>query len=392
MNHDYDTDQERNAPNSRRNVLQTIAGIGLGIGTGGTAAKLLAGNAEATSPTSPAAPSGLLRETSIARQADKVGVRFGAAAVARTISDSQFAALILNQCDVTLPANGLKWGLTNPSGPQADYSTVDPFIDWAHSHGLRQRGHTLIWDKPKNVPSWVLEDGPDASRLAARIRQRCSDACTRYRGRIQSWDVVNEAINPNHGTPFGGPLYKALGWEFADHAFQAAHEADPEAQLVYNDHPLPGGDKHQAGILRLLEGMLKRGVQVHAFGIQGHLWIPTKRSDDAGWRNFLAEVADLGLEILITELDVVDNGPQDNPGRRDRAAGDHLQHFMEITLDQPAVREVVCRSLSDKYEGLSYAIPREDKIKRRPSPFNAKMEAKPIARALSNAFGSARSR
>lgn len=325
--------------------------------------------------------------TSLRSAAAKAGIRFGASAPARALKDPAFVSLLLEQSDVFAPQNELKWPQMEKEPEKVDFQTTDRMISFAVSNGLWLRGHAMIWDKAKMMPPWIGSGSEGSAGVGRSIVERVRLLAERYRGAINSWDVVNEAVRPGNGQAVAGPLFQKLGWEFATLAFRTARETDGAAQLTYNDYALPGRTKHQEGILRFLDRMAAERVKVDALGIQGHLWMPgAGRPDWTGWRRFLADIASRDMAILVTELDAVDNGPQDRPDRRDQMAADRIGEFLDVTLDERAVEEVVVRSLSDKYEGLSFAIPHKDGVKRRPSPFDENFEPKPIQKAILSAL------
>jgi GH35 family endo-1,4-beta-xylanase len=145
----------------------------------------------------------------------------------------------------------------------------------------------------------------------------------RYKGKIRSWDVVNEAINDGGNADTGNTEHlrqskwlQALGPEYLTLAFQYAHEADPDAILYYNDYNIESGPKHLSSLV-LLKRLLAEGAPIHAVGIQGH-WrtgrVPYEDIDRA-----IANYAALGLEVSITELDVTIRG--DSGGQLGRGFG-----------------------------------------------------------------------
>lgn len=334
----------------------------------------------------------LTRENSLRSAAGSNGIRFGASAPVRALDDESFVALLLGQCDVIAAQNEFKWTRIEAERGKPDFAATDRMTAFGLRNRLWQRGHAMIWDKPGRVPAWVEDEKLRPAEAGRLIVDHVRTLGERYRGTINSWDVVNEAVRPGSGKAVGGPLYRKLGWEFATLAFRTVREADRDAQLTYNDYVLPGRTAHQEGILRFLDRMAAQDVKIDALGIQGHLRIPDGRPDWTGWRRFLGDIAGRGMAILVTELDVVDDGPQQQPEVRDRMAADRIGEFLDVTLDERAVEEVVVRSLSDKYEGLSYALPREDGARRRPSPFDATFGSKPIHQAILAALRNAPAR
>jgi endo-1,4-beta-xylanase len=202
------------------------------------------------------------------------------------------------------PANSMKPDALQRTEGQFTFTDGDRLVEIAEKGGATPVGHVLVWHE--QTPAWFFRgaDGQPAGRelALARLRKHISTVVGHYRGRVQQWDVVNEAISDAPGEVLRPtPWLKAIGEEYLDEAFRAAHAADPKAVLIYNDYNIERNYKRPKA-LQLLKSLLARGVPVHAVGIQAH-W----RMESPG----LAEVEEsirqfgaLGLKVMITELDI----------------------------------------------------------------------------------------
>jgi endo-1,4-beta-xylanase len=177
-----------------------------------------------------------------------------------------------------------------------------------------------------------------------------------FRGRMHSWDVVNEALEPSHGQPGGfrnSFWFRRFGSGYIDLAFHAARAADPDALLVYNDFGCEGGssenDAFRAATLKLLEGLRARNVPIGAYGLQGHCDAYGPPLDPAKLSGFLSEVQAMGLKIIVTEHDVDDSKGPDDIAARDKAVAEASRRFLEIVLDNKSVMGVLTWGLSDRY-------------------------------------------
>jgi endo-1,4-beta-xylanase len=163
-------------------------------------------------------------------------------------------------------------------------------------------GHTLVWHS--QVPVWVFQDenGSLLTRdaLLARLKDHIDTVVGRYKGKIQSWDVVNEALNED-GTLRQSLWYKIIGPDYIEKAFQFAHDADPQARLFYNDYNLENEAKLK-GAIGLIKKLKSEGIPIFGVGIQGHdhLDWPSAAQEDAAISAFAA----LGVKVAITELDI----------------------------------------------------------------------------------------
>jgi len=200
------------------------------------------------------------------------------------------------------PENVLKWGPIHPRPGQYVFANADRYVEFGQKHGMFIIGHTLVWHA--QTPRWVFQDqdGKPLTReaLLERMREHIQTVVGRYKGKIRGWDVVNEALNDN-GTLRQSPWLRILGEDYLVKAYQFAHEADPEAELYYNDYSLEEEPKRQ-GALSLVKRLLAAGVKLTGVGLQGHYSLekPTPRQVEETIEAFSKP----GLKVMITELDV----------------------------------------------------------------------------------------
>lgn len=216
--------------------------------------------------------------------------------------DTQGVALIERHFDATTPENILKWESVHPAPGTYAFDGPDRYVAFGERRGMFIVGHTLVWHN--QTPRWVFQDaaGRPASRdtLLARMKDHIFSVVGRYRGRVKGWDVVNEALNED-GTLRQSPWLKIIGDDYIAKAFRFAHEADPAAELYYNDYSLANPAK-RAGAVALVRRLQAQGIPVAGIGMQGHYkmdW-PTPAAVDST----IAEFAKLGIKVMITELDV----------------------------------------------------------------------------------------
>ena len=212
--------------------------------------------------------------------------------------------LLLSQFAVVTPENCMKPAQVHPAEGRWDFAQADRFVDFATKNNLKVVGHCLVWAKDDRTPPWFYRDGEKpAGRevLLERMRQHIQTEVKRYRGRIATWDVVNEALDDGKEHLRVSGWSKACGEEFIARAFEYAHAADPDAILIYNDYnnELPAKREKQ---IRLLRSLLEKKIPVHAIGLQGHYEIdrvPFKEIEDT-----LVAMRELGVKVVISELDI----------------------------------------------------------------------------------------
>ena len=212
------------------------------------------------------------------------------------------AAIVRKQFNSISPENDLKWEAVHPLPVQYDFTLADKYVDFGLTNHMFIVGHNLVWHN--QTPAWVFRDeqGKFVSRevLLKRMREHIFTVVGRYKGKINGWDVVNEALSDD-GRLRDSPWRRIIGDDFIEKAFEFAHAADPQAELYYNDYSLENEAK-RAGAVRLTKHLKAQGVKISGIGLQGHYGLdqPSLEQADAA----ISEFEKLGLKVLITEMDV----------------------------------------------------------------------------------------
>jgi endo-1,4-beta-xylanase len=216
--------------------------------------------------------------------------------------DPHVEALVPRHFNSLTPENELKWERVHPEPDRYDFGAADRAVAFGEKHGMAVIGHVLLWHQ--QTPDWVFagEDEKPLGRETAlrRLRAHIHAVAGRYRGRIKGWDVVNEAVNDD-GTMRQTPWLEAIGEDYVARAFEYAREADPEAELYYNDYNVWKPEK-RATILKLVAGLRKEGLRVDGVGAQGHWLLGDPSLDQI--ESMIADIAEAGFQVPITELDV----------------------------------------------------------------------------------------
>lgn len=322
------------------------------------------------------------------------GLLYGAAVSERSLSsDLSFASRVVQECAILVPENELKWKALRPTPDRFNFAPGDWLANFAQSQGMLLRGHTLVWHE--GLPQWFASK-VDSRNAAQILQEHIATVVGRYAGKIHSWDVVNEAVNPDDGRADGlrqWPWLQFLGSDYIELAFRAAHQADPQAMLVYNDHRLDYDtseeEARRTAVLKLLERLKSRGTPVHALGMQAHLRGDDTRFNAKKLKTFMHDVASLGLKIMITEMDVTDQKLPKNIGIRDRIVAGTYEDYLAVVLEEPAVIAVLTWGLSDRHTWLSSHKPRKDRAPVRPLPLNTRLKRKFAWNAIARAADSA---
>ena len=265
--------------------------------------------------------------------------------------------LLFANFNTVTPENCMKPVSLQPAEGRFCFAKADALVEMAHANGLAVNGHTLLWHS--QCPDWFFnDDGRPAGRelVLQRMRAHIAAVAGHFAGKVQSWDVVNEAIDNKDEYLRKSKWLNSIGEDFIAEAFIAARKADPHAKLFYNDYDIERQPKRDKA-LRLIRELKQRGAPIQGIGIQGH-WkldhIPFQAIEDA----ILAFHAE-GLNIAITELDI-DVGKRKTDGadvgRLERASADLYANGLPDDVQQ---------RLADQYAKLfALFLKHQDKITR----------------------------
>jgi len=224
------------------------------------------------------------------------GQFFGAA------DDNCEVALIKKQFNTISPENVLKWESVHPWPGQYNFGPADRYVEFGIKNKMFIIGHNLVWHN--QTPAWVFQNalGAPLSRdaLLQRMRDHIFTVVGRYKGKIKGWDVVNEAVDEDGSLRQSGWL-KIIGEDYLLKAYQFAHEADPHAQLYYNDYSMENPPK-RAGAIALLKKLQAQVAPIYGVGMQGHYTMDWPIPSEV--EQTITDFASLGLKVMITELDV----------------------------------------------------------------------------------------
>jgi endo-1,4-beta-xylanase len=219
-----------------------------------------------------------------------------------TGKDARGDAILTQQFNSISPENVMKWEVIHPRPDVYDFTLADKYVEFGLKNHMFIVGHTLCWHA--QTPDWVFKDekGNPLTRdaLLQRLHDHIKTVVGRYKGKIGGWDVVNEALNDD-GTLRQSLWFKIIGEDYLVKAFQFAHEADPDAQLNYNDYSLETPAKRK-GAIALVKRLRDAGVPIAVVGNQGHLHLdgPSASDEEAT----VTDLAAAGVKVAITELDI----------------------------------------------------------------------------------------
>lgn len=344
--------------------------------------------------------------TSIRAAGAGQGILAGCAVNVRALrSDAAYKKLLQEQVGIVVGESEFKFGPLRPTPTTYFFEDADYLAEFAEANGMKLRGHNFVWHR--QLPGW-FESYVTAKNARQVLVEHIERVGGRYAGKIQSWDVVNEAVQVSDGLPGGfrnSPWQKVLGGdgavpEYLEVAFRTARRVDPKALLVYNDYGIEGEDaesgKKRAAVIGLLREMQRKGIPVDALGVQSH--ISALKADGskpvygAGLMGMIAEAGKMGLKVLVTEMDVNDRYLGTAIGPRDAAVGAMYGSYLKMVLADAAVIAVLTWGITDRYTWLDREDSRGDKEPERPLPFDAELQPKSAFRAEVSALEGAAAR
>lgn len=330
----------------------------------------------------------------LAALAEKKGILFGASFAVHELDreyGAQYRDLYLRDARILTSELEFKLSMLRPNAQSLDFFGSDKLVEFATQNNMAVRAHTLIWDD--DVPEWIHR--LPAGDIPDLLDMHVETVMSRYSGRVKYWDVINEPIGPWDGKPGNlraGPFYNALGETYIARAFKAARSTAPTDVLVLNEAQCETADENgetfRTSLLALLRRLKDQGTPIDAVGFQSHLRLAAKY-DFPAFAAFLNEVAELGFEIHVTELDVNDSKfPGDIPVR-DKAVAQMYRAYLDEVLKLKAVKVVETWQLCDATSWMndpSTQTRMEIRSAPRPLPYDASFKRKPAWDAIAEAF------
>ncbi|MGZ4986988.1 MAG: endo-1,4-beta-xylanase [Limisphaerales bacterium] len=287
-----------------------------------------------------------LREAAQAR-----GKLVGFAMFGKPGQEAKYDETSAREFNVVVCENAMKFGCVCPNARgQYDFNVPDAIVGFAQTNSMKVRGHCLVWHFQQ--PNWFSRGHWSKQEMANIVREHIRTMLTHYKGKVFAWDVVNEAISDSADPKDiyrKDNYYDVLGSNYLDMAFRWAREADPKAKLFYNEYGTEFGGVKFEKMYEMLKGMKARGVPVDGVGLQMHIGLGAK-GQTKKLAGTIRRLAELGLEVQITELDVAIDLPSN-----DRKLQTQAEIFGDVAAT--AMNEKACTALlmwgfTDKHSWL----------------------------------------
>jgi endo-1,4-beta-xylanase len=270
--------------------------------------------------------------------------------------DSLENQLIKREFNSITPENVMKAEIIHPEKGRYDFSLSDKYVEYGQKNDMYIVGHTLVWHS--QLPKFA-DKITNADSLSHFMEDHINTVAGRYAGKIDSWDVVNEALNED-GTMRQSIFQKKLGDDYIKKAFDLAAKADPKAALYYNDYNIEQPAKRK-GAIALIKKLQASGTKIDGVGIQGHWSLSGASLEEI--EQSIVEFSALGVKVAITELDItVIPNPWDLKGAE---VSQNFEGSLKMNPYLKALPDFVQTQLAKRYEDIfKIFLKHKDKISR----------------------------
>ncbi len=278
-------------------------------------------------------------------------IKIGAAVSVNTLfTDQRYRNIAMSEFNLVTLESSVKAQFIHPSQNKYDFTDADNIVAMAEANGQAVHGHTLVF--AKSNPSWIT-DAPTAD-LPGIMANHITNVVGHFKGRIATWDVVNEPLSEKDEDYENGGLglrtsfwQRAMGESYIDQAFIAARAADPSAKLYLNDYGIEHGGQRWDALLALVQRLKSRGVPIDGVGFEAHVYETTDKIDFETLRAHMKAIADLGLSVRISEIDVTGKDPQ--------FQNDQYSGVLSVCISEPSCTSYTTWGVSDLYGSTTVA-------------------------------------
>jgi endo-1,4-beta-xylanase len=289
-------------------------------------------------------------------------------------NEEHYRDMLAREFNIVTPEISMKFDAIEPEHNLYTFNEADSIVAFAKAHNMQVRGHNLVWYQA--LPSWLSNGHFSRGDLMDILRQHIFTEVSHYGGKVNIWDVVNEAIN-NDGTLRDSIWLRGIGPDYLDLAFRWAHEANPQARLFYNDYGGEGLSRKSDAIYDFVKGLLQRGVPINGVGLQMHINLDAYPNPQDVLAN-MKRLAALGLEVQITEMDVqIQDDHRPMQARLD-AEGQLYREMLSVCLAVKQCTTFVMWGFTDRHSWIPEYTGHPDA----PLIFDAEYRPKPAYFAL----------
>lgn len=268
------------------------------------------------------------------------------------LTDARYRALAGSQFSMLTPENAFKPQFLHPRRGVYDFRDADLLVRFARANGMKVHAHTLVWHEA--LPNWMREND-DPEEVRRTMLRHIAMVAGHFKGKVAEWDVVNEPMSDDEKSYTNGdlglrseqsPWFEAMGEEYIDEAFRAAHRADPKARLFLNEYGVEEEGERWDALYDLVKRLKERGVPIDGVGFQNHEYAPGDRIDPETFRSHVRDLAELGVQARVSEMDVP-IGEDEEDGRQTQA--DEMAGKLRVCLEEPNCTSFSTWGITDRY-------------------------------------------
>lgn len=324
-------------------------------------------------------------EVTLKKEAELLNLNIGAAVSEEYfLNDSNYRMLLKNEFNMLTLENSLKFSQVHPQENSYNYLIPDLILKFAQENGIKVRGHTLVWYQM--IPDWLKNkefnkhlNKEDYQQI---LKNHIFNVVGRYKDKIIEWDVVNEAFNED-GTLRDNIWLRQIGPEYIELAFIWAHQADPNAKLIYNDFNIEEDNVKTRKVIEYLGNLKQKGIPIDGVGIQMHTSI-YKNYNNKELSNIINNFRDIGLSVHITEMDVSLKGKNLEEEERLEKQADIFKNIFNTCVTSGNCHTFVTWGIMDKQSWLVSTQSSDDK----PLLFDNNYNPKPSYNAIKDVLES----
>lgn len=280
--------------------------------------------------------------------AENRALYIGAAVSSTGLSDSAYTSLLSREFNMLTPENSLQMKFTQAQPGQFNFTQSDTFLAFAQANHMAYYGHALVWDG--ELPGWITQRSFTREEMMSILCTHIKSVVGHYRGQAYAWTVVNEPFDKN-GLLRKTLFLDAIGPDYIAMAFQWANEADPAAILVLNETYAEGLSLKSQAVYALAQGLLKNNTPLHAIGMQMHVTLNNAPTPDELLAN-MQRLADLGLQVHITEMDIRTQYSQDTAPEISTSFTQIYRQTLAACLQVAACRVFTTWGVTDHYSWI----------------------------------------
>jgi len=272
-------------------------------------------------------------------------------------NNQQYVEVLQREFNAVVAENVMKWQTIRWSESSYNFTPGDAIVAFAEENGMMVRGHTLAWHSQN--PGWLQGKNYTREEAIEVLEDHITQVVTHWKGKIKEWDVVNEAVNDQGHRRTENVWQKWIGDDWIEIAFRAAHKADPDALLFYNDYSIEFlNSQKQNAVYNLIKDLVEKDVPIHGVGFQGHFGLMYGGAPDkAQLKASIDRFADLGLIVQFTEVDIRIEKPVTLQKLQQQA--ESYRRIFEAALEHPACSAVMIWGVHDGQSWVDYTFPNE---------------------------------